>query len=177
MLYPSQGKRNGTLTVSQSDDQQLMHKPNFGAIYYQPYLLKMTGLTDQSAPGYGFIPIMYINRWISQKPAQALEKTQQPQFSRHLPNDSAKINQPALMDFNYQPSKISDTSYSSNRLQLSHFHKPSMIGFVDRHRNLLFFGQDKEYIYRADQSYYIYSVWSLVLIIKVGLRFSQNLNP
>jgi hypothetical protein len=83
---------------------------------------------------------MNIDRWISQKPAQALDKTEQLGLSRHFSGDSAEVNRPALMNSNHQPGKIPDTSNSFGRLQLSNFHKPGMIELVDRHGILLFFG-------------------------------------
>ncbi len=41
MLDPCPGNRDGAFPISQTDDQQLMCKTNFGPIHNQPYLLKM----------------------------------------------------------------------------------------------------------------------------------------
>src|SRR4030065_1598915 len=140
MLDPSPGYWNGALTVSQTDDQQLMRKTHFGPIHNQPYLLQMTGLTCPPAAGNGVIPGMNIDRWGSQQSAQALYKTKQLRFSRHLPGNSAKIYRTTLVNPNNQPGKIPNTRNPFCRLQLSNFHNPSMIKIVDRHDCLLFFG-------------------------------------
>jgi hypothetical protein len=139
MLYPCPRYRDGTPAVSQTDDQQLMHKTNPVPIHNQHYLLNMASLTCQLASGDRFIPGMNTNRWIVQKPAQALDKAEQLRFSRYLPSDPAEVNRTTLMNSNNQPGEIPDAGYSFGRLQLSNFHKPSMIELVDRHGILPFF--------------------------------------
>ena len=140
MLHPGPGNRDRTFTVSQTDDQQLMRKTNFGSIHNQPYLLHMSGLTFQPAPSNGLIPGTYIDRWISQQSAQALYETEQLRPSRHLPGNPAQINRTALMNSDNQPSNIPNTRYSFRWLQLSNSHNPCMIEIVDRHGFLLLFG-------------------------------------
>ena len=140
---PCPGNWNRAFSVGQADDQQLMDKTNFGPIYDQPDLLKMASLTYQPASCDRIVPGMHINCWIGQKPAQALNKTEQLSLSRHLSGDLIEINRPALMNSNHQPGKIPDTSNSFGRLQLSNCPKPSMIEIVDRHGILLFFGRAK----------------------------------
>ena len=143
MLDPCPRNRNSAFTVSQTDDQQLMSKTNFGSIHNQPYLLEMTGLTCQPASRNWLIPGMNIDCWVCQQPAQALYGTEQLCFTRYLPCNPAQVHRSALVNSDQQPSKIPNACFSFRRLQLSNFHKPSMIEIVDRHGLLLFFGRAK----------------------------------
>jgi hypothetical protein len=86
---------------------------------------------------------MNIDRGVRQQPALALDKTQQLCFTWYLPCYSAQVHRTALVNSNQQPGKISNACFSFHRLQLSNFHKPSMIEIVDRHGILLFFVRAK----------------------------------
>src|SRR4030066_279079 len=143
VLNPGPGNRNSAFTISQTDDQQLMRKTNFGSIHNQSYLLKMTGLVCQPAPSNRFIPGTNIDCWVSQQPTQALYETEQFCFTRYLPCDPAQVYRTTLVNSDQQPGKIPNTCYSFRWLQLSNSHNPGMIEIGDRHSILLFFGRAK----------------------------------
>jgi hypothetical protein len=150
------GNRDSTFPVSQTDDQQLMRKANFGSIHNQPYLLKTTGLTCQPAPSNRLVPISNINRRVGQKSAQALYQAEQLRFTRNFARNPAKAYRTTLMNPDDQPGEVLEAGFPFHRLQLSNSLVPSMIEIVDRHGALLILvWQIQEYIYRADQSFFL----------------------
>jgi hypothetical protein len=150
---PGSGNRNGSSSVRKTDHQQLMTKTDLGAVNDQADFSQVSELSSHPFSSDGFIPLAHADSGIIQQPAQTSGGAQQLGRSGDLPRNPAQVHRSALINSDQQPGKVLNTGNSFHRSQLLNFHNPSMIESVDRHGDLLFFGQDKEYIYRADQSF------------------------
>src|SRR4030066_1749672 len=150
---PGPGNRNGSFSVSKTDHQQLMTKTDLGAVYDQADFSQVPELSFQPLSSDGFIPLTHADSGIIHQPAQSSRSAQQPGWSGNLPRNPAQIHRSTFINSDHQPGEVLNTGNSFHWSQLLNFHNQSMIESVDRHGILLFFIQNKDYIYRADQSF------------------------
>jgi hypothetical protein len=127
MIEPGPSNGDGSLPVSQTNDQQLMGKANLGAIDYQPDFTQAAVLSFQPLPSDGLVPFSYSDRWIGQQSAQAPGGAQQLCLTRHLTSDAAQTYRPALKNPHHKPGKI---PYLGDPLLRSQFHDSLFPGMI-----------------------------------------------
>jgi hypothetical protein len=130
---PSPGKRDGTLTVGNGHDQQLMPKANFAAVYNQTDFFIRQMLNDGS--GYWLIPRSHSDSRGVQETAQPSCQAGQASLARDLLSDLAQMDRAALVQANQKLGEVAKTGIPHTWLQLSKTLIPSMIEFADWHRS------------------------------------------
>src|SRR4030065_2269251 len=105
---PGPGNRDGSFSVCQANDQQLMTKANLGAIDDQPNFSHVPELCSQPLPGDGLVPFSYADGRVVQKSAQPSGSAQQLGWAGYLPCNAAQMHRPALIDPDDQPDEIAD---------------------------------------------------------------------
>jgi hypothetical protein len=133
MFHPSPSDRNGSFTIRQADNQQLMPKTYLRTIDYQAYLSQGVKLRHQPLTGDGFVPFPYLNGRIFQQPAHSTGHAQQLCWAGYLPSYAAQTYRTALIDSDYQPDDVSGLSDALTRSQFLNPLKPGMIEIVGRH--------------------------------------------
>src|SRR3989304_405856 len=98
MLDPGPGDRDGSFSVCQTDDQQLVPKANLSAVDDQAYLSQMPVLSCQPLSGDRFVPFPHSNGRIGQQPAQPSSGAQQLGGAGDLPPTPAPTHRAALVD-------------------------------------------------------------------------------
>jgi site-specific DNA recombinase len=130
---PSPGNGNGSFSVGQTDDQQLMSKSDLSTIHDQTDLSRMSKLPLQPFPGDGFVPGPDPYGWVSQQSTKAPVYTQQLCRTGNLSGNPAQTDRTALKDPDDQPDKVASLSNALIGAQVLNSLKPGMIEMVGRH--------------------------------------------
>ena len=133
LFNPSPGNRDGSLAVSQADNQQLMPKSNPGAVHDQVDFSNVAYLRFQPLPGDWLIPFSHSDGRIVQQPVQSPCGTRQLCFSRYFPCDPAQTHRTAQIDPDHQPDKCPNLGDPLPRAQFHNPCFPCIIQLIDRH--------------------------------------------
>jgi len=133
LFNPSPGNRDGSLAVSQADNQQLMPKSNPGAVYDQVDFSNVANLRFQPLPCDWLIPFSNSDGRIVQQSVQSPRGTRQLGFSRYFSCDPAQTHLTAQIDPDHQPDKCPNLGDPLPRTQFQNSHFPCIIELVDRH--------------------------------------------
>jgi hypothetical protein len=129
----SPGNGNGSFSVGQTDDQQLMSISDLRTIHDQTDLSRMSKLPLQPFPGDGFVPCPDPYGWVSQQSTKAPGYTQQLCRTGNLSGNPAQTYRTALKDPDDQPDKVASLSNALIGAQALNPLKPGMIEIVGRH--------------------------------------------
>ena len=121
---PGPGDRDGSFTVGQSDEQQLMSTASLGTIHNQTDPCQTMKLRSQLCSGNRLVPHPHPDSWIAQQSAQSPNSTQELSFSRHLSGNLAQGHRLALVDLHQHPDEVTHLSDPFSRSMLLNSPKP-----------------------------------------------------
>ncbi len=132
-LDPGPRDWNGSLSICNRNDQQLMSKANLGSIHGQADFPNPAQLFFQPMTGNRFVPFAHPDSRVVQQPAHSSCSAGQLCRSRYLTRYFAHMHRSALINTNDQPDETSHLSDPLAGSQLSNSLVPYIIQLVDRH--------------------------------------------
>jgi site-specific DNA recombinase len=134
MPHPGPGNGNGPFAIRQADHQQLVAKPDLGAIYQQAHLLQAGRLGSNPFPGQRFVPLPHIDRRVVQKTAQAAGQADQLGRAGNFAGDAAQAHRARLINAHHQPGEVPHLGNALSGTRFLDSANPGMIEGANRHR-------------------------------------------